>query len=711
MSTPAPPKTAAVPALPLRAVHSAFASAAAGAGAGLLLAVADIASVHVSYGPNLDHGVERWVFLLGAIGVLTVVGAVLGLLVALWGGLAALIGSRVSRGWLARGLAGLLSALPLVAATHVLNANIAEKAPLVHGGLLLLVAGAVAAIVALRFPPRGESWPPARTLSPVVALGTGAAAYWADTHLFVGLYPGQHVSLAIAYALAALWLAHEALVRLPRLGRWLRAGLVALAILGSAVLLSLRSGDVSQNVRYLSFDVAPAERHALGLLTRVTDWDGDGVASLLGGGDCDGRDPDVHPGAAERPDNGKDDDCLGGDLDAAARALYEERTAVPPPPAPPVPEPPARHLVVITLDAVRYDRYAERPELTPRLNELASRAVRFRRMYVPYPSTILSLYSIMAGVYPSEVTLTPYHQWEVPSRDPRPTLAEILRERSFRTGGFWFHHIIAPELGIGRGFDTYWVADNTPEVVDHTISGAEAVDRALRWLDTVDASAQRVFLWVHLYDPHAPYEAHPDFDFGDGDEARYDAEVAYTDREMGRLLDELDRRGRLADSVVWVFADHGEEFGEHGGRFHATSLYEELVHVPAFVLAPGLAPWDIDVPTSLIDLGPTALDMLGLSGAFDPTTARGRSLARLAGGQEAPLRLVFLECFRADGDVLRAVVDGPWKLVHSRDDHFLELYNLDYDAPETRNVFDLLPAESSRLEKLIGAWVGGVLGG
>lgn len=689
----------------LRAVRLA----GAGAGAGLLLAALDIGRVWIGHGPALSLGNDAVVVTLGVVGALTVTTTAFALALGAWVAIANAVGRRLPA---PRAMAALGGAVPVAAAVALLNGVVLEKAAPAWAVLVALALGGGALFLAVRAPATGSSPGWARGASGALALVLAVGLTHADATLYVNLYPNQHRTLALLAAVAAIAFASGlpgTAPDAPARGRPVPAvALLALAGLAGAALFAFAPADVTQNARYLTRQAAPLTSHALALLGTLSDWDRDGVPALLGAGDCDNGDPAVHPGAREVPDNGVDDDCLGGDLDEAARAAWRMRFAPPtsPGPAPP----PLRHLVFVSIDALRWDRFAAPQEggrdLTPNLRRLANEGALFRRMYAPYPSTILSLYGILTSRYPSQIQLAPYHQFQVPAADPSPTLAELLGREGFRSGGFWFHHIFAPALGIGRGFQTTWTEGSSDEVVNRTISGAEAVDRGLAWVDALRASAPdaRLFLWVHLYDPHEPYLPHPEYDFGDDDAARYDAEVAWSDAQLGRLVEGLAARGVLDEAALWFFADHGEELGEHGGRYHATSLYEELVHVPAVLRLPGRAASVVDRPLSLLDVAPTSLALLGL-GDRAPPSFQGRSLVPLLQGAQPAPRPVFVECFRKDGAVLRGVVEGPWKLVHWRDDQFFELYHLEKDPEERLNVFDLLPQQGEALARLLGAWV------
>ncbi|MCA9542659.1 MAG: sulfatase, partial [Myxococcales bacterium] len=149
------------------------------------------------------------------------------------------------------------------------------------------------------------------------------------------------------------------------------------------------------------------------------------------------------------------------------------------------------------------------------------------------------------------------------------------------------------------------------------------------------------FAWVHLFDPHQPYVLPPGTaTTDDSDLARYRAEVIYTDLQIARLFRALETTGLLDRTIVVVTADHGDEFGDHGGQYHSTSLYDELIRVPLIVRVPGLPPRVVDEAVSLLDIAPTALDLLGVPA---PATFEGRSLKPLLRGEPFAAKAVHAE--------------------------------------------------------------------
>lgn len=208
--------------------------------------------------------------------------------------------------------------------------------------------------------------------------------------------------------------------------------------------------------------------------------------------------------------------------------------------------------------------------------------------------------------------------------------------------------------------------------------------------------------WLHLLEPHAPYETWPEHDFGRSVIDAYDSEIAKCDAEIGRTLAKLRSMGEAANTVVVVFADHGEEFDERGGRYHNTSLYEEQVRVPLLVAVPGLEGRRLDAPVSLADLVPTLLQLVGVP---DPHRRHGRSLWPLLVGRTSETsRPVYMEHFGIDAGRhvrdQRAVVDGNLKLIQRPQQDLYEMYDLAADPKERRNLVGAHP-EEARLAGLL----------
>ncbi len=674
-------------------LRHALLGSAAGLGAGLAHgAVEGLILAGRDLGP-LFGGPDALVTGLAAAGVLSALGAALGALVALLH-LAArrLLPARAARAALATS-----AALPV----WLLNADLIGRQPLV--GVALLAATVAVAAAAALLPLAARPWTrPAL----VAALLVGAATLYAGNALVLqGLYRPQHAALAYASLALTAWALALLLARRAALALGLLHAAGLALWLQAFVLLP---GDLTQAQRGALFGRTVAATHALDALGHLADLDGDGAPALLGGGDCDDLDPAIHPGAVDVPDDGVDQDCLGGDATQAAIAALTDARALPlPPHAPGAPRP----LLLITVDTLRADRAADMRSF----QRLAARGLAFERAWAPYPSTILTVFGMLTGRAPSAIQTERVIRWDVPRADPSPTLTEALRDRGWRTAAVVFHHLFRPEWGLTRGFDDVWVDLSPGDRVVWGRSADETTDRAIAWLDRFarDDADRPWFLWVHYYDPHEPYVVHPETPPADRDDLvqLYDGEVRFTDLHLSRLLDRLERGGELERALVVLTADHGESLGEHGRRFHASAVTEEQLRVPLVVAAPGVAGGQTRrTPVSLQDLAATLSDLLAVP---PPAGDQGATFAGLFAAPDPPAaadRPVFAEVHDA-GRVQRAIVAWPWKLVHHVGDHRFELYDLERDPGERVDAYDLAPDVAARLRQRLGTWVAYVLAG
>ncbi|MEA2601705.1 MAG: choline-sulfatase [Acidobacteriota bacterium] len=310
------------------------------------------------------------------------------------------------------------------------------------------------------------------------------------------------------------------------------------------------------------------------------------------------------------------------------------------------------NLLLVTVDTVRADHlgcYGDREAVTPALDRLAGEGIRFAAASSAVPLTLPSHATILSGLLPPHHGLRNNGAGALPGGTA--TLATLLKGAGYRTGGFVGAFVLDRRFGLGQGFEVY--DDEIPRDPRAGVSleaerpGREVVDRALAWLaQKGDHEDDRpFFLWVHLYDAHAPYAPPPAW------AARhpgrpYDGEISEVDEQVGRLLAELDRRGLAGRTVVAVAADHGESLGEHGELTHGLLLYEPTLHVPLILRAPGrLTSRVVRSPVSLTDLAPTLAGLLGR--AFNAKGVRprdGRDLsADLLDGREPPAGEVYAE--------------------------------------------------------------------
>ncbi len=303
---------------------------------------------------------------------------------------------------------------------------------------------------------------------------------------------------------------------------------------------------------------------------------------------------------------------------------------------------PGANVLLVTLDTVRADRVGcyGGSVATPALDRLAREGVRFAQASSPAPLTLPAHASLLSGLLPPAHGLRNNGAGAFPA--DRPTLATALAARGYRTAAFLGAFVLDRRFGLDRGFATYddeiERGPDTAPSLEAERRGDQVVDRALAWLERPGEDAERpFFLWVHLYDAHAPYA--PPAPFRERHAGRpYDGEVAFADAQVGRLLAALDRLGLAGDTVVAVAADHGEALGEHGELTHGFFLYEPTLRVPLLLRAPGnfRGGTVVETPVGLADLGPTLSGLVEGGLAVDaPAGLAGRDLsAALLAGEE-----------------------------------------------------------------------------
>jgi len=278
-----------------------------------------------------------------------------------------------------------------------------------------------------------------------------------------------------------------------------------------------------------------------------------------------------------------------------------------------------------------------------------------------------------------------------------PTLAQVLRGRGYQTGAFVGAYVLDRRFGLADGFETYDDRVRRDPAADARLEaerrGGEVVDAARLWLD---AAASPFFLWVHLYDPHAPYE--PPAEYRQPGLDPYDSEVRYADAQLGRLIEKLRARGLTGSTVVAVAGDHGEGLGDHGEQTHGLLAYDSTLKVPLVLAAPDLAAREIAQPVSLADVAPALLRLAGAGGGLSPDASQVDLLSPAADAD------VYAETQypRAAGWHPLGVLAGEgWKLVRSSEP---ELFDLKADPHERRNVAAdhqaIVDGMSARLSRL-----------
>ncbi|CAN5711916.1 hypothetical protein BH18ACI5_BH18ACI5_20120 [soil metagenome] len=350
----------------------------------------------------------------------------------------------------------------------------------------------------------------------------------------------------------------------------------------------------------------------------------------------------------------------------------------------------AQNLLLVTIDTMRADRvgaYGDRSARTPTVDAIARRGVMFANAFAAAPITLPSHATLMTGRYPAGHG-SRHNGMRIDLAVP--TLADALSHAGFTTAAFVGAFPLDRRFGLIKGFRTY--GDRMPRGgvgrPANERPGSAVVDEALVWMK--QRQPERFFLWVHLFEPHAPYG---DPRSGRAVTLRYADEIAEADLQVGRLVSAL---GDAAGStLVTVASDHGEAFGEHGEVSHSLFVYDTTLRVPLVMAGPGIkAGLRIDKPVGLIDVAPTVMRLLGLT----PFDADGIDLSAALAGGMAPDRVLYAESFAPLLDFgwspLRAVREAGWKLI---DAPRPELFAVGNDAAEAN---DRASAEAVRTAAL-----------
>ena len=400
------------------------------------------------------------------------------------------------------------------------------------------------------------------------------------------------------------------------------------------------------------------------------------------------------------------------------------------------------NVLLIVLDTVRalsLELYGYPCTTMPNLTRFAQSGVVFDRAWSVAPWTLPSHASLFTGRWYTELSTDWLHTLDA----QYPTLAELLNKRGYATGGFVANLLFTTRItGLDRGFLSYrdhelnlktWLqsAEMVKRITKWTrklIPGAGEEEYGRKYATTVnreflhwleDVGDRPYFAFLNYFDAHEPYEQFAGFSpKGTAPDSvlvapgrqralttrekdhrdRYDRSLVFMDREIGRLLDSLNARGKLQNTLVIITADHGEQFGEHGLHGHSNSLYRPLLQVPLVIVMPGTVPAGVRVtaPVSLRDVASTIADLVGANAA----QFGGSSLRRAWNGQGVGNATIFAETnpyplSDFDGPVVR----GAMKTIVSDGQQYIrngdaveELYDVTADPYEVKN---LAPAEQN----------------
>jgi len=374
-----------------------------------------------------------------------------------------------------------------------------------------------------------------------------------------------------------------------------------------------------------------------------------------------------------------------------------DRKSASPPPGTSRPD-----VILITIDTLRADRispYGYRKP-TPAFDAFAHDSALFEQASSQVPLTLPSHASILTGLYPFAHGVRENSGF-VLSRDHR-TLAQVLKENGYSTAAFIGAFVLDGRFGLSRGFDSYY--DNFPtgtlddvKLLIQERRAGEVLEKAREWM--AQPSAGPRFAWIHLYDPHAPYDPPAPFD---RDDDLYDGEVRYVDASLGDFFQYLRGRALYEGALIIVTSDHGEGLGEHGEETHGMFLYESTLRVPLLIKYPRNEHAGVRVaaPALLIDIFPTVLSVLDIQ---DRAATQGKVLQLQAAGARRNLAETMLPYLGYGWSPLRAYVEGSFKYIEAPR---AELYDLDADAGETRDLASSNQATAGRLRQRLNETAG-----
>ncbi len=617
-------------------------------------------------------------------------------------------------------------AVPLGAAIHE-DVRVAINAA---GASILAHLGAVLAAVFMHAVLRG-AW--SALLRPLAT--RNLLSGWLTRPWITGAVLGCSALLA---AVLAVVVARRTLAALELSGVWM-----ALVVTGAGtVLATLRTlpklpltarraigwtailtGVVFTLVASIALPYSPRARSTL--VTRTTfgklfhanhgtllDRDGDGFTTLFGGNDCAPRDPAIHPGAVDIPYNDVDEDCSGADLKFDAKPPTRRWDH-------PLPEgvPKRPHIILLSVDALNPNHLGfngyDRP-VSPHLDALAKRSVRFENAYAQGPSTRLSIPSLFTSLYDPQIKRSKHGRIPLAVLPNNLTIAEILQKAGYSTIAVVPSTYFTGWSGITQGFR---VIDDTAAKVKGPHTSQAVSDAVIERLDLAKEQEQPVFLWAHYYDPHGPFDQPPNATvFGKSSKDVYDAEIQHTDEHMGRVITWIDENLPPKERLLIVTADHGESFDpRHAVKHHGYDLHTDVLHVPLLFQMPAFAPRTVQGAVSLLDIAPTLVNLARVDGDFAfegtslvPAMVRGEGLE-----DRVTFHTFYLpELVKKDKDPLRIVSARTERhnLIHDRETGVYSLYDFVADRGENNNLFHAEREVADKLVPQMQLWYFRVLG-
>ena len=524
-------------------------------------------------------------------------------------------------------------------------------------------------------------------------------AYYVDSRVEVQLYEYTlHRSmylLAVLMAMAfagSLYFSTQKFISRRQLSSAPRRTVLAfysLIALGAAVLFTFFHFGNNQSLKTVVFYQTTQAKQNFKLAWWALDFDRDGYSSLLDGGDTS-NEKSINPGRLESIGDGVDNNCVGGelterDLDQWKSSHQISRTV-------PTPQPGGYNIIYFFIDTVRADHlsaYGYGRNTTPNIDRLAARASLFEHAFSPAARTSEAVPKFMQSSY-----------WDA----RLDSWTQVLAKNGYNV-------MLFPGK---RSWERYkdWMpvvkqAQNKPLAAN--------IDVAIETLSNTPPD-QPFCAYIYVPDPHRPYVKHDEFNYGDSVVDLYDGELAYTDSQLGKLFDWMEKTGRFNNTMVVIMADHGESLGERGVYRHASQLYNEQTRVPMIVYVPNQTPRRINDFVSTIDLGSTILSAAGVA---VPEQYMGVNLLPLIRGEAFTRPPVYAEqtsqevspFVRLDQQVhpetkkYMVVTQDGYKLIYNRDYYNFELFDLNNDPAERRNLYDRLPEKAREMRALLGQFV------
>ncbi|MFT7618579.1 MAG: arylsulfatase A-like enzyme [Planctomycetota bacterium] len=373
----------------------------------------------------------------------------------------------------------------------------------------------------------------------------------------------------------------------------------------------------------------------------------------------------------------------------------------------------------ISIDTLRPDRlgcYGSKKGLTPTIDAIAKEGTVFADAYAQYPSTNLSSESMFFGRYPRATAIYRDIKGDLSSEDMRTLrISALAQQNGMKTAAsvaFTEEWMQSPLFVRALGD---YESVNDGRTGSPSLDGEHFANSAIKTIDRL--ASKRFFLWFHLFDPHHPYEFRENYGTSKGAEGRYESEIRYADAQVARVVKKLKDKGLWDKTIVVINSDHGEAFGEHGLKYHGSSLHEAQIRVPLIIRVPGLPPSRPNVIAENVDIYATLSSLLALDGS---SANQGTDLTPLIAEPgvhekdfpnfayaELPDDVKELSPSATRTAIYR---EGRWKIKRQLLLNYTELYDLEADPWEKRNVAKERPLIAKRMGRrlrTLGRWTDG----